>query len=59
MTTEQINDFKPGIYRHYKGRYYQALFLAQLADGGATLVIFVPLYSEPRLEGLRVRARTL
>lgn len=28
-TTQEVADFRPGIYQHWKGHLYRALFLAQ------------------------------
>lgn len=50
------SDFKPGVYRHYKGRYYLALGLAREDESGATVVVYTRLY--PR-EGLPMSTRRL
>jgi hypothetical protein len=34
-------EFKPGVYRHYKGEYYVALCLARHHDTGEPLVVYV------------------
>jgi hypothetical protein len=49
-------EFKPGVYRHYKGRYYLALGLARADESGATAVVYTRLY--PRA-GLPMSTRLL
>jgi hypothetical protein len=48
---------RTGIYRHYKGGYYQLIGLAEHTETGECLVVYVAL--EPSLPGLRLRARPL
>lgn len=58
-----MNDFKSGVYRHYKGGLYRALFLAQDSTNrrdaaGSTeepMVVYVSL-SEPHQGNVCVRA---
>ncbi len=50
------SDFKPGVYRHYKGNYYLALGLAREDESNATVVVYTRLY--PR-EGLPMSTRRL
>ena len=50
------SDFKPGVYRHYKGNYYLALGLAREDETDATVVVYTRLY--PR-EGLPMSTRRL
>lgn len=40
-----------GVYKHYKGKYYLVLGLAQHSETGEKLIIYVPLYvnTGPRL----------
>lgn len=38
-----VQDFRPGIYRHYKGSLYRALCLARDHETQAPLVVYVPL----------------
>lgn len=51
-----IADFKPGVYRHYKGNYYLALGLAREDETNETVVVYTRLY--PR-EGLPMSTRRL
>ena len=50
------NDFRPGVYRHYKGNYYLALGLAREDETNQTVVVYTRLY--PR-EGLPMSTRKL
>ena len=50
------NDFRPGVYRHYKGNYYLALGLAREDETNETVVVYTRLY--PR-EGLPMSTRKL
>jgi hypothetical protein len=48
-----MEDFRPGLYRHYKGKLYRALFLATHHENEQQFVVYVPLeYPE---SGVRVR----
>lgn len=51
-----MKDFKPGVYRHYKGRHYLALGLAREDETNETVVVYTRLY--PR-EGLPMSTRRL
>jgi len=51
-----MQDFRPGVYRHYKGKYYLALGLAREDETNATVVVYTRLY--PR-EGLPMSTRRL
>lgn len=51
-----MDDFKPGVYRHYKGRYYLALGLAREDETNETVVVYTRLY--PR-DGLPMSTRRL
>lgn len=50
-----------GVYRHYKGdRQYLVLGLGHDAnDPARTVVVYVPLYVDPRHGGPRLAVRTL
>lgn len=51
---EQV--FRPGVYRHYKGKTYLALGLAREDETDETVVVYTRLY--PR-EGLPLSTRRL
>lgn len=53
---ETTSDFRPGVYRHYKGRYYLALGLAREDETNETVVVYTRLY--PR-DGLPMSTRRL
>lgn len=50
------DDFRAGVYRHYKGRHYLALGLAREDETDETVVVYTRLY--PR-EGLPMSTRRL
>lgn len=52
----QAPDFKPGVYRHYKGDHYLALGLAREDETEALVVVYVRLYAR---EGLPMSTRKL
>ena len=39
-------DFKPGKYRHFKGKEYQLLYLATHSETLEPMVVYRPLYGE-------------
>jgi hypothetical protein len=39
-----IDDFQPGVYRHYKGRHYLALGLARADKTDDVVVVYTRLY---------------
>ncbi|MDD5051822.1 MAG: DUF1653 domain-containing protein [Sulfuricurvum sp.] len=41
-----------GLYRHYKGKYYEVIGVAKHSETGEVLVVYRPLYGE---QGLWVR----
>ena len=43
---------KPGLYRHYKGRYYEVIEVARHSEAEEELVVYHALYGE---RGLWVR----
>ena len=49
-------EFRPGVYRHYKGNFYLALGLAREDETDETVVVYTRLY--PR-EGLPMSTRRL
>ncbi|HEY0972898.1 MAG TPA: DUF1653 domain-containing protein [Solimonas sp.] len=48
--------FRPGVYRHYKGRHYLALGLAREDETDAVVVVYVRLYER---DGLPMSTRRL
>ncbi|AXQ31252.1 DUF1653 domain-containing protein [Solimonas sp. K1W22B-7] len=50
------SEFRPGVYRHYKGKHYLALGLAREDETNETVVVYTRLY--PR-EGLPMSTRRL
>lgn len=46
-------NFKPGLYKHYKGKLYRALFLAEHHETEKRFVVYVPL--EYPKSGVRIR----
>ncbi|MGH8446416.1 MAG: DUF1653 domain-containing protein [Solimonas sp.] len=51
-----VSAFRPGVYRHYKGRHYLALGLAREDESNETVVVYTRLY--PR-DGLPMSTRRL
>jgi len=39
-------DLKKGIYRHYKGKYYEVLLLARHSETEEWMVVYKTLYDE-------------
>ena len=49
-TLEQmIEDFRPGVYEHYKGRQYLALCLAREDETDEVVVVYTRLYARAGL----------
>ncbi len=42
-------DFKPGVYRHYKGQHYLALGLAREDETDEVVVVYTRLYARAGL----------
>lgn len=40
-------DFRPGVYRHYKGNHYLALGLAREDETEELVVVYTRLYARP------------
>lgn len=53
MSTE---DFRPGVYRHYKGQYYLALGLARADETDELVVVYTRLYHR---DGIPLNTRLL
>lgn len=45
-----------GLYRHYKGKYYEVIGEAKHSESGEILVVYRPLYGE---QGLWVRPSSM
>jgi hypothetical protein len=46
----QMNkEFKPGIYRHFKGKRYHAIDIAEHTETGEKLVVYRALYGDYKL----------
>lgn len=43
------HEFKPGVYRHYKGNHYLALGLAREDETEALVVVYIRLYARDGL----------
>lgn len=43
------NDFRPGVYRHYKGQHYLALGLARADETDEIVVVYTRLYARAGL----------
>ncbi len=41
-----MQTFKPGIYRHFKGNFYRALFLATHSETREPMVVYIALYGD-------------
>lgn len=52
----QHPDFRPGVYRHYKGQHYLALGLARADETDEIVVVYTRLYAR---EGLPMNTRKL
>ena len=51
-----LDEFRPGVYRHYKGQHYLALGLARADETDEVVVVYTRLY--PRA-GLPMNTRLL
>jgi hypothetical protein len=59
-----VDDFKPGIYAHYKNtpespRYYQVLGVARNTETDELYALYIPLYVIPEHTGVRWQVRPL
>ncbi len=60
----EVNEFKPGIYRHYKHtdespRYYHVLGVARHTETDELFATYIPLYIIPEHRGVRLQVRPL
>lgn len=53
---QEIEEFRAGVYRHYKGAYYLALGLARADETNEIVVVYTRLYSR---DGLPLSTRLL
>jgi len=44
MSKKQTQKFKPGVYKHFKGNLFLALFLSKHSETEEDLVVYVDLY---------------
>ena len=51
-----MDDFRPGRYRHFKGKEYELLFTARHSETEELMVVYRPLYGEG---GLWVRPASM
>lgn len=49
---KRFSVLEKGLYRHYKGKYYEVIGEAKHSETGEQLVVYRPLYGE---QGLWVR----
>jgi hypothetical protein len=49
LLARMIEDFQPGLYRHYKGQQYLALCLARADETDEVVVVYTRLYPRPGL----------
>lgn len=43
---EQLPQFRPGVYRHFKGNEYELLGIARHSETLAPMAVYRPLYGE-------------
>lgn len=55
MDDDPFPEIEPGIYRHYKGRYYEVLGAARHTEDASEFAVYRPLPPTPYQLGLRVR----
>lgn len=41
-----MDDFKPGLYRHFKGKEYRLLYVARHSETMEPMVVYQALYGE-------------
>lgn len=64
IVSAEVDNFRPGIYRHYKHtkdspRYYQVLGVARNTDSEELYALYIPLYVIPEHSGVRFQVRPL
>lgn len=45
---ELLEKFKPGVYKHFKGHLFLALFVAKHSETEEYMVVYVGLYNKKR-----------
>lgn len=53
---KEVDNFKPGVYRHYKGAHYLAIGIAREDETNQPVVVYTRLYER---DGLPLSTRTL
>jgi len=44
-----VNEIKPGIYRHYKGKRYEVLYMALHSETLEEMVVYKALYGDHKI----------
>ncbi len=49
MSLESQDEIRPGLYRHFKGNYYEVIAEVIHSETGERLVLYLALYGEHQL----------